>query len=71
MMVAQGLLGGLFGHVVLELVEEAALGRAVAGTLVEHPFDVGGEGHVGDEVAREELLALIEVAARELQRRPR
>src|SRR5256885_9380753 len=48
---AQGLLGRFLGHVVLELIEEAALGRRVTGALVQHPAHVRGERHVGDEVA--------------------
>src|SRR5580704_17123323 len=63
---AQRLLGGVLRHVVLELIKEAALGCAVAGALIEHAADVGGEWHVGDQVAREQLLALIDVAVREL-----
>src|SRR6516165_6666029 len=66
---AQSLLGGLFVHVVLELVEEAALGGAMARPLIQHPPDVRGKGHISDHVSREELLALIRLAACELQAR--
>src|SRR5450631_1787181 len=55
---AQGLLGGILGHVVLELVEEAALGGGVARPLIQYPTHVGGKGHIGDQVLGEELLTL-------------
>src|SRR6185312_14304029 len=63
----QGLLGRLLVHVVLELIQEAALRGRVAAALIEHPADVAGHGHVGQQVAIERLLALVGLFARELQ----
>src|SRR5580693_696652 len=64
---AQCLLGRLFRHVVLELIEEAALRCRVAGALIEHAADVRGERHVGDQVTGEQPLTLIGFTARKLQ----
>ena len=50
---------------ILELVEETALRRLVAGALLQHPPDMRGERHVGGEMAREQPLAHIEVGGGE------
>jgi hypothetical protein len=55
----QGLVGVLLGHVVLELVTEAAGRRAMGGALVEHAPDVSGKRHVGQEMLGEQPLAVV------------
>jgi hypothetical protein len=42
----EGLLGRFLGHVILELVEKAALGRPVTCSLVQDATDVGGQGDI-------------------------
>ena len=56
---------GVGRHVVFQFVLEAALGRGVARALVEHAADVGGERHVAQQRAREDLLAHVVVVFRE------
>ena len=56
----QRLLGGLRRHMILQLVEEAALRRRVALPLVQHAPDVGGQRDVRQEVALEERFALVQ-----------
>src|SRR5579862_549146 len=58
---AQRLLGGVGGHVVLQLVEEAALGRGVAAAFVEDTADVGGKGDVAHQRAGEYFLTAVQV----------
>jgi hypothetical protein len=53
------------GHEVLELVDEAALAGDVRGALVEHAADVRGERHVGQQLAREDALALVDLGVGE------
>src|SRR6516225_1575061 len=55
----QGLLRGLRLHVVLELVEEAALWRRMARPLLQHASNVGRERHVGEQKPLKNLLAVV------------
>src|ERR1700733_2647774 len=54
-------LGIVLGHVILELFAEAGGGRTMSRTLVEHAFDVGGEGNLRQHLVAEHLLALVDV----------
>src|SRR6185437_3607310 len=58
---AQRLLGLLLVHVVLELIQEAALAGAMTRALIEHAADVGRERHVIEELPGKDSLALIEL----------
>src|SRR5450755_1922523 len=57
---AQGPVRLLLAHEILQLVDEAALARRVAGALIEHPADVRGQRHVVQEVARKNPLAFVD-----------
>src|ERR1035438_6528858 len=57
---AQGLVRLILAHEIFQFVDEAALARGVARTLIEHPAYVRGQRHVVQEVARENPLALID-----------
>src|SRR5260370_20890157 len=67
---AQRIFGALSGHVIFQLVTEAACRSAMRGSLVEHMLDVSRQRHVGQKVLLEQPLALIEVEAHEELPRP-
>jgi hypothetical protein len=53
----QGVLRGFRDHVVFEFVEEPALGRRVIGAILQDPADMGGERHIGEQLALEQRSA--------------
>src|SRR6516162_1575348 len=57
---AQGRRGLFIAHVVLELFAEATERRAVIGAALEDAADVRRQWNVGNQVVREELLALVD-----------
>ncbi len=56
---AQRLLRVFGAHVIFQLVEEPALRRDVVGALLEHMADMRGQRNVGQELALEQLLAVV------------
>src|SRR5579859_4184245 len=51
----------LLAQVILELAQEPAAGRGVAGPLVQHAPDMRDQRHRAQEVLAEDLLALLHV----------
>ena len=57
----QHLMRFLLGELILELGKETPLGRAVAGTLVQHFADMRGQRNLAAQLVGEDLLARLQV----------
>src|SRR5580765_6888118 len=57
---AQRLLGRCVVHVVLELVEEAALASDVRWPFIEHASNMRGQRYITQKLPRKDALALIQ-----------
>ena len=61
----QRAVGVLLGHMIFQLVAEAARGSAMGRPLVEDGPDVPGKRHVGEKVLGKKSLALVQAGPRE------